>query len=252
MPPPLTQRSPAFISRSTDLDTDYRVYLAAPDSATEPGPWPALLLVDGDYVIDAAVDAYRELRARRVVPPLVLAAVGYGEPFGSPRNRRGRDYTPDAAPEEPSSGGADAFLTHLTTVLWPEIARRHPLRSDARGIGGHSLGGLFALHALFQLRPFFTHGLIGAPSLWWADRRFLSRVARLRDREEALPVRLFLGAGDAETSSMKSDLAALTDLLAARPFAGLRATIAEFPGRDHYDVMPDLFRAGLRNLFGAP
>lgn len=250
-PPPITRAKPAFVVRSDELDTDYAVYVHAPPASGGEGPWPALALIDGDYAFDWAVAAYEQLRTAGQVPPLVLAAVGYGEPFGSPRNHRGRDYTPDAAPEEPSSGGADRFLAHLSGPIWKELASQYPLRDDLRGIAGHSLSGLLALHALFQPRPFFNRALVGAPSLWWADRRFFARVEKLRRRTPSLPARLFLGIGEHDTESMKDDYTQFENRLAAAPFTGLEIVSRRFPNRDHYDVTPDLFRAGLVALFSS-
>jgi hypothetical protein len=209
-----------------------------------------VILVDGDYFFDPAVAAYAALRSAGQGPPLLLAAVGYGKAFGDPANRRGRDYTPTRTALEPSSGGANAFLAHLTGPLWAELAGRYPLQMGVRTIAGHSLGGLFALAAVFQPRPFFSQALVGAPSLWWGRRGFLRLVAKLRDQQANLPVRLFLGVGEDETPSMLGDLTLFERQLAKRPFAGLEVTSRRFPERTHYNVLPDLFRAGLSTLFG--
>jgi hypothetical protein len=75
-------------------------------------------------------------------------------------------------------------------------------------------------------------------------------VAKLRDQQANLPVRLFLGVGEDETPSMLGDLTLFERQLAKRPFAGLEVTSRRFPERTHYNVLPDLFRAGLSTLFG--
>lgn len=246
MKPRPTQAQPAFTSRLGS--TEYRIYVEAfGDGAA---PRPAVLLMDGDFSFEPAAEAARELFGRGLIPPVVVAAVGYGAGFGQPGNRRGRDYTPVPAPEAPDGGGADAFLAHLRGSLWDELGRRHPLERARSVLAGHSLGSLLVLHALFQPEPFFGGFLAGAPSLWWADREFLGRVERFRERTAALPARLFLGAGVDETPSMIGDLKLFEELLARRPFAGLEVESVRFPGRNHYDVLPDLFRAGFRSLLG--
>ncbi len=244
-----TRQAPTFLSRSDKLDTDYAVYVRAPDPSAEPGPWPALIFLDGDYSFDVAADAYRTLRELGAVPPAVVVGLGYGLAFNQPGNRRGRDYTPTAAPEEPTSGGADQFLEHLTGSLWPELARRYPLHQESSVLAGHSLSSLLALHALFQPRPFFHRVLAGAPSIWWDNRSFLTLLKRFRDHQASLPAQLFLGIGTEDTASMIDDLALMEKQLAERPFAGLQITSVKFPGRDHYNVTPDLFSAGLRTFF---
>jgi predicted alpha/beta superfamily hydrolase len=244
-----TRQAPTFFSRSDELDTDYAVYVRAPDPSAGPGPWPALIFLDGDYSFDVAADVYRTLRESKAIPPAVVVGVGYGQPFNHPGNRRGRDYTPTAASEEPASGGADQFLAHLTGSLWPELARRYPLHQESTVLAGHSLSGLFALHALFQPRPFFRRVLAGAPAIWWDNRSLLTLIKRFRDRQASLPAQLFLGVGIEETTSMIDDLLLMEKQLAERPFAGLQITSVKFPGRDHYNVIPDLFSAGLRTFF---
>lgn len=247
MPPPFTRVPPAFCSLSHETGTTYPIYLDIP---AVPGPWPAVLLMDGDYIFDAAVAAVRELRATGDVPPTLLVAVGYGAGFGAADNHRARDYTPDTSDLEPESGGADAFLAYLTDTLWPELARRYPLREDARVLGGHSLGSLLVLHALFQPQPFFSLALASAPSIWWADRAILARIAQFRDTHSSLPGTLYLGVGTEDSASMTGDLALLEQQLAARPFTGLRIVSERYPDRDHYNAPPDALRAGLRALLG--
>ena len=238
--------SPAFRLRSTAPDTEYWIYEDVP---TESGPWPAILFLDGDDQFRFAVAACRALRAGAEVPPLLLVGVGYGASYTQPANRRLRDYTPTAVATEPQSGGADAFVTFLGGELWRELGRRHPVREDARGIAGHSLGSLAALHALLQPRPFFNRVLASAPSLWWDDRSLLGRLDRHPRDPAAAPARLFLAVGDEDTPSMTGDLKLLEDRLQARPLPQLEVISRRFAGRDHYNVLPDAFGEGLRRLF---
>jgi predicted alpha/beta superfamily hydrolase len=165
-----------------------------------------VMFMDGDDQFRFAVNAYQALRAGSEVPPLLLVGVGYGASYTKPGNRRLRDYTPTQMATEPGSGGADAFLGFLTGTLWPELARRYPLREDVRGLGGHSLGSLLALHALFQRRPFFNRILASAPSLFWDHRALLRHIGRLQRAGVTLSAHLFLGVGENDTPSMTSDL----------------------------------------------
>lgn len=241
-------RQPTFKLPSPETGSEYWLFVEDPGA---PGPWPVVLFMDGDFQAKAGTaDAYRALRKAGAIPPLLIIGVGYGAPFGKPENKRGRDYTPVAHPDEPSSGDADAFLKFLTGTLWTELQRRYPVDDARRGIAGHSLGSLLALHALFQPQPFFTHFLASAPSIWWADRDILQRAARLRARQATLPARLFLSIGEKDSESGLGDLALLEKQLAAQPFAQLEITSMRFPGKTHYDVTRDAYEAGLRALFG--
>jgi len=245
-PPTATRAKAAFTSTSPETGTRYPIYIDAP--ARAPGPLTAVLLMDGDFFFDPAVAAARALRKEGRIPPTAIIGVGYGVGFGKPGNFRGRDYTPTASTDEPSSGGADPFLHFLSGTLWPELSRRLPLTEAARAIAGHSLGSLLVLHALFQPRPFFNLALASAPSIWWDNRSLLGLVSALRDRQAELPGRLYLGVGAEDSPSMSADMALLENQLRERPFKGLRVDSERFPGRDHYDVLPDTLRAGLACL----
>ena len=238
--------SPAFRLPSAAPAAEYFIYEEVP---VEPGPWPAILFMDGDDQFRFAVAAYRALRAHDRVPPLLLVGVGYGSSYTKPGNRRVRDYTPTAAATEPMSGGADAFVAFLSGALWRELAQRHALRPDLRGIAGHSLGSLAALHALFQPDPFFNRVLASAPSLWWDDRSLLGLADRRQRTGAALPARLFLAVGENDTPSMTGDLKLLEDQLAARPLPQLEVISRRLAERDHYSALPDAFREGLQRLF---
>lgn len=250
MKPQITSAKPAFISRSRETGTDYVIYVDAPDTADARGPFPTVLLMDGDYLFDAAAGASRSLAGTGRIPPTIVVGVGYGMGFGKPGNNRGRDYTPTTSTDEPSSGGADRFLDYLGGTLWPELARRFPLREEGRVIAGHSLGSLLVLHALFQPRPFFDLALASAPSIWWDNRSILGLASGLRDRQAELKGRLYMGVGEEDTPSMMDDLALLEKQLGGRPFEGLRLAVERFPGHDHYDVVPHTMAAGLTALLG--
>ena len=238
-----------FSLNSPQTGTDYRIFVEAPDTTAEPGPWPAVLFMDGDDQFKFAVAAYRELRASNAVPPLLLVGVGYGASYTKPGNKRARDYTGTKLPTEPESGGAAAFVAFLEETLLPELAQRHPVQTAGCGIAGHSLGSLAVLHALFQSKPVFTRFLASAPSLWWDDRSPLKQIAARRENSPKLSAKLYLSVGLDDTPSMTGDFTLLEQQLGANPFDGLELTIRRFPQRDHYNVIMDAFREGLLKLY---
>lgn len=241
---------PTFNLRSPETDTEYVIYVEAPDAVESAGPWPTVIFMDGDDQFSAAVEAYHAQRKIGAIPPLLLVGVGYGASYAKPKNRRGRDYTPTAHTDEPTSGGASVFLSFLRLTLWPELSRRYPVQDDVRGIAGHSLGSLLALDALREEPLFFTHFLASAPSIWWDDRSILRLISERHARNPARAAHLFLSVGEKDSASMTGDLALLEKQLAQQPFAGLRITTQRFPGRNHFNVLPDAFRAGLSALLG--
>lgn len=239
-------RRPAFKLPSPETGTEYWIYVERPRTR---GPWGVVLGMDGDDQFEPALKAYRS-HARGALPPLLIVGVGYGASYMKPANRRGRDYTPVKHEFEPTSGGADEFLAFLTGRLWRELKRRYPIDSKVRGIAGHSLGSLLVLHALFQPKPFFTHFLASAPSIWWADRAMLAQAKKLRKKHATLPGKLFLAVGGKDSPSMITDLADLEKQLADKPFRRLEVASHRFPERDHYNSLLPGFAAGFAALFG--
>src|ERR1041384_8182736 len=115
---------PTFTLPPSETGTTYHLYVEAPRTPPRQ-PLPVVYFLDGDNQFRAAVAAYRALRTRRAIPPLLLVGVGYGASYGQPANRRARDYSPAKHSGIPEGGGADAFLRFLTGTLWRELKRRH-------------------------------------------------------------------------------------------------------------------------------
>jgi hypothetical protein len=239
--------APTFKISSPETGTEYWIRVASVGPAV--GPRFPMVFLDGDDQFEPAVTA-AEKTLRESFPPLLLVGVGYGASYGKPANKRGRDYTPTRHADEPTSGGAEKFARFIENTLWPELNRRHALDPVKRAIGGHSLSSLFALYALFQPRPFFTHVLASAPSVWWDDRSILAQISKLREKTSQLPARLFLGVGEDDSVSMTADLNLLLQRLEAEPFTGLDIAYRRYPGLNHYNTLPASFAAGIEWLVG--
>ena len=247
---PSSHPAPAFTLPTTD--TRYALYVEPPH-AQNAGPWPVVLCLDGDDQFSFLTQACAELAANEhPLPPLLLVGIGYGASYQDPANRRARDYTSIAIEGAPDGGGADAFLDFLKTRLWPELTARYPIHPDIRGIAGHSLGALFALHALFKSEPFFNRVLASAPSLWWGDRILLHQAAALRASQSTLPAHAYLSAGLRDSPSMITDLDLLEARLDEKPFSRLVLHRERFPKKNHFNSISPGFRGGLKALFTQP
>jgi hypothetical protein len=241
---------PSFIFHSPETGTDYHIYVEEPPQHSTAEKIPAVLFMDGDDQFGSAVSAYEKLRKDDPrTRPLLLVGVGYGASYRKPQNKRFRDYTPTVMPGEDGTGGGKNFLTFLSTTLWKELSGRYALSETERGIGGHSLGSLLALYALFQPKPFFNRALVSSPSVWYDDRSIMKIAQSLRDQQSALPARAFLSVGEEDSPSMTGDLALLEQQLAAHPFDQLELIQKRYPDKDHYNAIEPAFEDGLRALF---
>lgn len=123
-------------------------------------------------------------------PPCTLVAVS-GLDWG-------RDMSPWRAPalapgEAPFAGGADEYLPQLLGTILPKAESRLAAPPAWRGIAGYSLGGLFALYALYRTDVFARAASVSG-SLWYPGLLEFVQRHPLKRR----PERLYFSVGDRE------------------------------------------------------
>ncbi len=130
--------------------------------------YPVLVVLDGEFEFPIAAAMARFYASVTHLPPLIVVGV---------RNTdRTRDLTTAPAPgfakppEVETAGGADRFLRFLSDELLPYVDRQYRT-VPMRVLVGHSLGGLFALHALATRPALFTGYLIMEPAAWWNNQK---------------------------------------------------------------------------------
>jgi len=151
------------------------VALPAGYAADSTRRYPLVVVLDGESEGELAATLTRFYASTATIPGVIVVAV---------RNtHRTHDFTPPAiAPftsPEPGAGGADDFLSFLSTELIPRIERTYRV-APMRVLVGHSLGGLFALHVLAKQPALFTGYVVMEPATWWNDQQ------PVRDAREAL------------------------------------------------------------------
>ena len=109
-------------------------------------------LTDGNSVFLTATEAaWRRAPDPHFAGGGIVVAIGYpltGKVFDL--ERRKADLKPVAKDTKSGSGEADAFIDFSVNEVRPAVKARFPGLSTSReALYGHSLGGLFALHALF-------------------------------------------------------------------------------------------------------
>lgn len=232
---------------STDGARHYQVWIARPATPAPAAGYPVLYLLDGNAALGGLNAELLDTLAKRPHPP-VLVAVGYtgGKRIDGPG--RAYDYTPSAPTSERfremATGGADVFLAWLLERLEPAVARQLPLDPGQRALWGHSLGGLFVLHALLTRPDAFAQGYAVSPSLWWSPTVLPQDDQQLKARFQAHPVRLVLLQGGAERelpAHFQSEVPAdatrrLADRLGQLP--GIRVRYEVLEGLGHGPMLP--------------
>jgi hypothetical protein len=192
----------------------YRVQVAIPFVPPPQKGYAALYVLDGDGYFGTYSFAARMRAMYGELQPAVVVGIGYPEAEGNMKvalERRQYDLTPtgidakEAAQTglsaDPSAfGGADAFLQVIEREVKPRVAALLPVDSSRDILFGHSLGGLFVLHALFTHPDSFKTYLALSPSIWFNHRAVLGDEAAFAAAVKSgrISPRVFVAVGGGE------------------------------------------------------
>ena len=272
-----------FDLASGDDGEPHRIFLYTPPGEPPAGGWPVLYLLDGNAVIATAVEALRAQAPYTLGTGItfgVIVAIGYPTDEAYDSLRRSWDLGPPPGQAYPSfveggppvrTGGADEFFAFIENEVKPEIARRVPVDAGRQAIFGHSFGGLFVLHALFQKPDAFTAWISASPAIWWEGAGIVERAEAFVADGKGGGGRLLLlvgeyeqqlapfqiGAVDAEkrlASFLESRIVDHTREMADRlaPVPRLATTYQFLPGETHMSVLPSSINHALRVAFEVP
>lgn len=231
----------------------YRMMVAWPQGEPPAQGWPVLWLLDGEDNFAIAATTARRLEragARSGIEPGVIVAIESG---GLPR--RVLDYTPPAPgytiPQGMPAhglavGGGSAFLDFIDRRLRPHIAARFRLDPRRQTLMGHSFGGLLALEAMYEGRPY--SGIVAvSPSLWYGDG-VLARAEAKAARDARASLLLAAAPGERTVAGLSgSDGEALVGRWRAQ---GHAARYLPLPGQNHGSTMMAAMTAGIAAAFG--
>ncbi|MFC4101245.1 alpha/beta hydrolase [Paenibacillus xanthanilyticus] len=241
----------------------YAIQVAIPRGAPPEQGFPVIYVLDGNAIFPFFAQSQRLLAARPDVTgvvPAVIIGIGYpGEEAYPPARHYDFTLTSNHAqlPANPSGkawpeqGGAAPFQDFLEHELKPVIESRYPINRRRQSLFGHSLGGLFVLHALFTRPSAFQTYIAGSPSIHWNERLLLEEE-RLFAEQAALgsvAARLYIAAGELERShhsGMNANAAAMTKRLARLTSNGLDVRFDEIEDEGHLSVLLPLTGRALR------
>jgi uncharacterized protein len=203
--------------------------------------YDVLYVLDAHALFPLAASSADYLSILGRMSPLIVVGVTSLSP-----GDRARNFTPviDESRRDrfPNAGGADRFLRFVERELIPAVDARYRT-SSRRLLAGHSLAGLFVLHALAARPLLFQDYVAISPSLGWANgytfEQLEAHVARA-----AAPRFLFVSIGH-EPGRLTEWIDRLETVLQAAP-RGWRSRIARFPGEDHVTTVAPALHAALR------
>jgi pimeloyl-ACP methyl ester carboxylesterase len=245
------------------------------------------LMLDGNLSAGLLHHATTYLEMGGELPPSIAVSVGY--PLDAPVPflvARNEDLTPLPWPEWdrlygiilgglqcPPSGRADAFLAVLVHELKPVLEKEYGIDPRNWTLIGHSLGGLFATHALLSAPQEFRRYLAVGSSFWWRKPSMFERAEAFGRATDPVDVDFYVAAGEFETAEafnsqwaqfmhmpewqeyvaclggfpdILAETRQIAELLGRRP--GCRAHAAELMGDTHSTEVMQAVNFGLRWL----
>src|SRR6185436_4658707 len=209
--------------------------------------YPVLYMTDGDGHMGHTASTIEFLTQNGRISDLIVVGVTNTD--------RTRDLTPAKSPDKdaggnlrfPTSGGADNFLKFFETELIPEIEKEFRVQ-PYRIFAGHSLGGLFAIHALIAKPGLFNSYVAVSPSLQWANDEELKRAETFLRNQKEMKVTLFVSIGD-EPGAIGEDFDKFKALLEKSNIKGFEWQAERMGDEDHGSVVLRSHYFGLRKVY---
>jgi len=237
-----------FTIKSTVLGEDRIVLVRTPVGyEANKARYPVLYMTDGDAHMGHTASTIEFLTRNGRISDLIVVGVTNTD--------RTRDLTPvkstnkNAAGELqfPTSGGADNFLKFFETELIPEIEKQYRVQ-PYRIFAGHSLGGLFAIHAMMAKPGLFNSYVAVSPSLQWENDTELKRAEEFFKTQKEMKVTLFVSIGN-EPGGIGADFDKFKDLLSKTNIAGFDWQAERMADEDHGSVVLRSHYFGLRKVY---
>lgn len=233
----------------SDVLGEERVILVRTPQGYENGTqrYPVLYMTDGDAHIAHTSSSIEFLSRNGRMSELIVV--------GITNTDRTRDLTPThvttagatGGPQFPTSGGGDKFLKFIETELIPDIEKRyrtHPYRI----LAGHSLGGLFAIHAMLSRPELFNAFIAVSPALQWDNQIVVKRAEDVFKTKKDWKTTLYFSLGR-EPGPIEDAFHQFKQALAKQQNKGLDWEAQELPDEDHGSVVLRSHYAALRKIY---
>ena len=234
--------------KSTVLGEERRVLVRTPVGyETNKLSYPVLYMTDGDAHIAHTASTLDFLTRNGRIPDMIVVGVTNTD--------RTRDLTPAKSSQKnaagelqfPTSGGADNFLKFFETELIPEIEKQYRTQ-PYRVFAGHSLGGLFAIHAMISKPGLFQSWVAVSPSLQWENAEALKRAEEFLKNTKELKGTLFVSLGH-EPGAIGDSFESFNELLSKSKIKNFEWKSEHMTDEDHGSLVLRSHYAGLRKVF---
>ena len=224
--------------KSKVLDEEREIYVYLPEDMETGEIFPVIYLLDGHSLFNYVSSVVQMYSRRGRIPPMIVVGIASTD--------RMRDFTPSERGgmngRPVSGGGADIFLEFLSDELFPLIESKYPTR-DYRTLIGHSLGGLFTVHAFVTQPSMFRSYLALSPWFGLEDDVLLSKAESYLKEGVSPPKILFTANEPINRPEIEGRIAHFVELLQNYEQEGVDWKYQRVEDSDHSNlplkVIPD-------------
>jgi len=246
--PPVYDAPARFTLKSGVLGEERTILVRTPPGYERDGQrYPVLYMTDGDAHMLHTSGTVSFLARNNRMPEMIVV--------GIPNTDRTRDLSPTHVaqlPDNPNvrfptSGGADKFLKFIETELIPHIEAKYRVQ-PFRALAGHSLGGLFAVHAMLARPELFNAYIAVSPALQWDNFLMIDRAKEFFKSRKDYNRTLFVTLGN-EPGDIGDSFSLFREVLAKQQTKGFAWEAVRMEDEDHGSVVLRSHYAGLRKVF---
>jgi uncharacterized protein len=231
---------------------EYLLYVALPTSygSETAKRYPVVYICDGYWDFTLLCGFYGNLIFDQVVPEYILVGFGYQGEKPNYDSLRAYDYTPVADrgrdPNSERTGHAAEFLAVIEKEILPFVDKEYRTDPSYRVLGGSSLGGLFALYALFTKPTLFQAYIAPSPAAVWANNWLFNYEEEFFKSGKPLPARLFMTGAAEEWPEFLRGIQRFHEQLNNRSYDGFQYEWRLIEGERHAGTKAESYNRGIR------
>ena len=246
-PPPGTT---AFKINSAVLGEERTILVRVPIGyETNKLHYPVLYMTDGNAHIGHTSSTVEFLARNGRMSEMIVVGINNTD--------RTRDLSPThvtttvagggSALQFPTSGGGDKFLKFIETELIPDIEKRYRVQ-PYRILAGHSLGGLFAVHAMVSRPDLFNSYVAVSPALQWDNQVIVKRAEDFFKARKEFDATLFMTLGH-EPGPIEDGFHQMKQVLEKNQTKGFEWAAQVMDDEDHGSVVLRSHYLAMRKVF---
>ena len=229
----------------------YQLHIHLPASfAKEPKRrYPVLYVTDGYWDFATIISSYNNKVYDKVVPEFITVGLGYAGDNLNYDQLRLWELSPVRLPQSGDSGHADKFLATLESEIIPFVEREYRADPAHRVLAGSSLGGLFALYAMYAKPALFEGYIAASPAAVVGDDWIIGQAKAYAATGKPIKARLYVTGAEYEWPGFLAGIKRYQALLPEIRHPELVFQTRTIDGERHAGTKPESYARGMQFVF---